>query len=57
LYRKFKNIYTSSKQTSLLRYYLTNKNIKFLDIEENGKQILRIIDKQFVSYEPINEEI
>jgi hypothetical protein len=47
--------------------YLTNKNIKFLGVEENiycyrfelenGKQILRIIDKKFVSYEPVNDEI
>ena len=47
--------------------YLTNKNMKFLGVEENincykfelenGKQILRIIDKQFVSYEPVNDEI
>ena len=47
--------------------YLTNKNMKFLGVEENincyrfelenGKQILRIIDKQFVSYELVNEEI
>lgn len=46
--------------------YLVNKNIKFLGVEENincyrfelenGKQILRIIDKQFVSYEPVNDK-
>jgi len=44
--------------------YLTNKNMKFLGVEENihcyrfelenGKQILRMIDKQFVSYELVN---
>ena len=47
--------------------YLTNKNIKFLGVEknincyrfelENEKQILRIIDEKFVSYEPVNNEI
>ena len=46
--------------------YLINKNIKFLGVEENincyifeledGKQILRIIDKKFVSYEPISNQ-
>lgn len=46
--------------------YLVNKNIKFLGVEENincyifeledGKQILRIIDKKFVSYEPISNQ-
>lgn len=46
--------------------YLTNKNMKFLGVEENihcyrfelenGKQILRMIDKQFVSYEPVNDD-
>jgi len=45
--------------------YLTNKNIKFLGIEENincykfelenGKQILRIIDEKFVSYELVKD--
>ena len=47
--------------------YLTNKNMKFLGEEENihcyrfelenGDQILRMIDKQFVSYELVKEEI
>jgi hypothetical protein len=46
--------------------YLTNKNMKFLGVEENihcyrfelenGEQILRIIDKQFVSYESVSNE-
>jgi len=46
--------------------YLTNKNIKFLGVEENihcyrfelenGKQILRMIDKKFISYEPVNDD-
>jgi hypothetical protein len=46
--------------------YLTNKNIKFLGVEENihcyrfelenGDQILRMIDKQFVSYESVSNE-
>ena len=46
--------------------YLTNKNIKFLGVEENihcyrfelenGEQILRIIDEKFVSYEPVKDE-
>jgi hypothetical protein len=45
--------------------YLTNKNIKFLGVEENlhcyrfelenGDHILRIIDEKFVSYEPVKE--
>ena len=46
--------------------YLTNKNMKFLGVEENihcyrfelenGDQILRMIDKQFVSYESVSNE-
>jgi hypothetical protein len=46
--------------------YLTYKNLRFLGIEENihcyrfelenGDQILRMIDKQFVSYEPVNDD-
>ena len=46
--------------------YLTNKNMKFLGVEENihcyrfelenGEQILRIIDKEFVSYESVSNE-
>jgi hypothetical protein len=46
--------------------YLTNKNIKFLGVEENihcyrfelenGDKILRMIDKQFVSYESVSNE-
>jgi hypothetical protein len=45
--------------------YLTLKNLRFLGIEENincyrfelenGKQILRIIDEKFVSYEPVKD--
>jgi hypothetical protein len=47
--------------------YLTNKNLRFLGIEENincyrfelenGEQILRMIDEKFVSYEPVKEKI
>jgi hypothetical protein len=47
--------------------YLTNKNLRFLGVEENihcyrfelenGDQILRMIDEKFVSYELVKEEI
>jgi hypothetical protein len=47
--------------------YLTNKNLRFLGVEENiycyrfelenGDQILRIIDEKFVSYEPVKDKI
>jgi hypothetical protein len=46
--------------------YLTNKNIKFLGVEENihcyrfelenGVQILRMIDEKFVSYELVKDK-
>ncbi len=47
--------------------YLTNKNLRFLGVEENihcyrfelenGDQILRIIDEKFVSYELVKDKI